>query len=129
MGILFDTHTLIWFLTDSPRLSEGVRRMLRNFAGNLFYSPVSILEISIKHSLKPEAMPCVSEEVAADAEVSGIRELPFLSRHAKVVGDLPWIHRDPFDRMLICQAKAEDMFLLTSDGRLPDYNEPCVILA
>ena len=128
MGILFDTHTLIWFLTDSPRLSEGVRRMLRNFAGNLFYSSVSILEISIQHSLKPEAMPCVPEEVAADAEVSGIRELPFLSRHAKVVGDIPWIHRDPFDRMLVAQAVNDGLKLLSHDDlviRYGDFVIPC----
>ena len=68
-------------------------------------------------------MPCVPEEVAADAEVSGIRELPFLSRHAKVVGNLPWIHRDPFDRMLIAQARMEDMRLLSHDDDVIRYGE------
>ena len=99
MRILFDTHALIWFLSDSPRLPTDVRALLLRQDTRLFFSSVSVLEIAIKHSLKPEAMPCDADAFYADAIASGIEEMPFVSRHAQGVGVLPWIHRDPFDRM------------------------------
>lgn len=126
MRILFDTHALLWFLDDSPRLSADVRDLLLRQDTQLFFSSVSILEISIKHSLKPEAMPCTAEAVHADALASGILEIPFVSRHAREVGNLPWIHRDPFDRMLLSQARIEGMQLLSHDGDVVQYGA-CVI--
>jgi len=121
MRILFDTHTLIWFLQDSEKLSEKARQFL--FAPNveLFFSPVSILEISIKHNLKPELMPCAPEEIRLAAEASFLHEVPFVSRHAKAVGEFPWHHRDPFDRMLIAQAQIEGMRLLSHDDTVRRY--------
>lgn len=121
MRILFDTHALLWFLDDNPRLSADVRDLLLRQDTQLFFSSVSILEISIKHSLKPEAMPCTAEAVHADALASGILEIPFVSSHAREVGNLPWIHRDPFDRMLLSQARIEGMQLLSHDGDVVKY--------
>ena len=123
MRILFDTHALIWFLTDSPRLSANVRELLLRQDSRLFFSSVSILEIAIKHSLKPVAMPCTADVVHADALASGITEIPFISRHAQAVGSLPWLHRDPFDRMLLAQARAEGMILLSHDGDVIRYGD------
>ena len=121
MRILFDTHALLWFLDDSPRLSAGIRDLLLRQDTQLFFSSVSILEISIKHSLKPEAMPCTADAVYADALASGILEIPFVSHHARGVGNLPWIHRDPFDRMLLAQARIEGIQLLSHDGDVIQY--------
>ena len=123
MRILFDTHALIWFISDSPQLSKRVRTILMDPSSELFFSPVSILEIAIKHSLKPEAMPCTADAVYADAIASGIDEIPFVSRHAQRVGVLPWIHRDPFDRMLVAQARTEGMVLLSHDGDVIRYGD------
>ena len=123
MQILFDTHALLWFLTDSPNLPQDLKNRLTGTDVRLFFSSVSILEIAIKHSLKPLAMPCVPEEVRATAEASGISELVFASSHAQLVGTLPWIHRDPFDRMLIAQAMAEHMQLLSHDDTVMQYGE------
>jgi len=123
MRILFDTHALIWFLTDSPRLSANVRELLLRQESRLFFSSVSMLEIAIKHSLKPVAMPCTADAVHADALASGITEIPFISRHAQEVGSLPWLHRDPFDRMLLAQARAEGMILLSHDGDVIRYGD------
>ena len=123
MRILFDTHALIWFLSDSPRLSAGIRDLLLQQDTELFFSSVSVLEISIKHALKPELMPCAPDTVYADAIASGIEEMPFASRHANGVGGLPWIHRDPFDRMLIAQARAEGMDLLSHDRDVIRYGD------
>ena len=89
MLILLDTHALLWFLSDSPRLPDHIRDLLLRQDSQLFFSSVSVLEIAIKHSLKPEAMPCAADAVHADAVASGIVESPFLSRHAQEVGNLP----------------------------------------
>jgi len=126
MRILFDTHALLWFLTDSPKLSHTVRRQILEQRNEFFFSSVSILEIAIKHSLKPNAMPCHPEEVRQDALASAITELPFAANHASRVGELPWIHKDPFDRMLVAQAMEEGMRLLTHDENVARYGE-CVI--
>ena len=123
MQILFDTHALIWFLTDSPRLPQKIRAILTDSETELLFSSVSILEIAIKHSLKPELMPCSPEEVRSDAEVSGIRELPFMSKHAEKISGLPWMHKDPFDRMLVSQAKSEGIYLLSHDEQVVRYGD------
>ncbi len=123
MRVLFDTHALLWFLSDDRKLPRKIRTKLLDPGTSLFFSPVSILEIAIKHSLKPDAMPCAPDEVRADAEASGLVELPFLSQHSAAVGSLPWLHRDPFDRMLLAQARTERMSLLTHDDAIAAYGE------
>ena len=125
MRILFDTHTLIWFLSDDRKLSESVRKLFSDPANEFFFSSVSILEIAIKHSLKPELMRCKPEEVRTDAVASNLREVAFDSRSAERVGALPWLHRDPFDRMLVAQAQIEGMKLLSHDDAVIGYGD-CV---
>ena len=123
MRILLDTHTLLWVLSDSARLPQELRIRLTAPGMRLLYSSVSILEIAIKHSLKPEAMPSSPEEVSADAESSGFEHLPFMASHAAIVGTLPWLHRDPFDRMLLAQARFEGCPLLTHDDDIIRYGD------
>ena len=89
MRILLDTHALIWFLTDSPKLPTKIRALLLAEDSELFFSSVSVLEVAIKHSLKPDLMPCLPEEVRSFAESSAICELAFESRHAVKIGELP----------------------------------------
>ena len=121
MRILLDTHALIWFLTDSPKLPTKIRALLLAEDSELFFSSVSVLEVAIKHSLKPDLMPCLPEEVRSFAESSAICELAFESRHAVKIGELPWLHRDPFDRMLIAQAMCEELNLLSHDENVIRY--------
>jgi PIN domain nuclease of toxin-antitoxin system len=126
MQALFDTHALLWFLTGDSRLPKRIRSRLIEPGTRLYFSPVSILEIAIKHSLKPDAMPCDPDEVRAAAEASGLSELPFASKHARAVGELPWLHRDPFDRMLLAQARTEQIILLTHDDAIAGYGDGVV---
>ena len=126
MRILFDTHTLIWFLSDSPHLTPQARGLLSREGVEIFFSPISIEEIAIKHSLKPEVMPCEPSEVLADALASGLREIPFDAQAAVAVGALPWIHRDPFDRMLIAQAQTASMKLLSHDANVLRYGDVAI---
>ena len=123
MQVLFDTHALLWFLSDNRMLPRKIRSRLLEPGTRLFFSPVSILEIAIKHSLKPAAMPCAPDEVREAAEASGLVELPFASGHSVAVASLPWLHRDPFDRMLLAQARAEGMTLLTHDDAIAAYGD------
>ena len=126
MRILFDTHTLIWFLSDGPHLTPQARGLLSREGVEIFFSPISIEEIAIKHSLKPEVMPCEPSEVLADALASGLREIPFDAQAAVAVGALPWIHRDPFDRMLIAQAQTASMKLLSHDANVLRYGDVAI---
>ena len=126
MRILFDTHTLIWFLSDSPHLTPQARGLLSREGVEIFFSPISIEEIAIKHSLKPEVMPCEPSEVLADALASGLRAIPFDAQAAVAVGALPWIHRDPFDRMLIAQAQTASMKLLSHDANVLRYGDVAI---
>lgn len=126
MRILFDTHTLIWFLSDSPHLTPQARGLLSREGVEIFFSPISIEEIAIKHFLKPEVMPCEPSEVLADALASGLREIPFDAQAAVAVGALPWIHRDPFDRMLIAQAQTASMKLLSHDANVLRYGDVAI---
>lgn len=123
MRILLDTHALICFLTDSTKIPVAVREQITESENELFFSSVSILEIAIKHSQKPVIMPCPPDEVRLDAIASAITEIPFDSCHARRVGELPWIHKDPFDRMLIAQAMEEGMQLLSHDEDVARYGD------
>lgn len=121
MKLLLDTHVLLWALTESPRV-DAIRKRLLAADNEVYFSVASVWEIAIKASLgklKADAM-----EVRDAALEGGFVELPILGPHALHVGGLPWHHRDPFDRLLIAQAAAEPMRLLTADEQLLAYGGP-----
>ena len=125
MRILLDTHVLLWLLQDDPQLTEKARSVIAA-AGEVYFSSVSIEEIAIKHSLKPSLMPSATGDVVSAAFKSGIKSIDFSYRHAVAVGELPWHHRDPFDRMLIAQARSDGFKLLSHDDFVIAYGD-CVI--
>lgn len=126
MPILLDTHALIWLLMDSPRLTGKARQIIEDAGADVFFSSVSIMEIAIKHSLKPELMPVESRLVDTDARAAGLKSLDFSCEAAVAMGELPWIHRDPFDRMLISQAQVKGIRLLSHDDHVMSYGEVVV---
>ena len=99
----------------------------------VYYSPVSIWESEIKHNLHPNDFPFSGKRLDELSKISGMIFLPLLSEQIFLLNSLRYspdakkAHKDPFDRMLICQAKAEDMQFLTHDELIPLYNESCVI--
>ncbi len=120
MRILLDTHVYLWWLQDHPDLPQTVRDSIVA-ASAVFVSSASIWEASLKVRLgKLEAD--VGQLVAEIAN-SGFRELPISASHAAMVAQLPDIHRDPFDRMLVAQAICEPLRLLTADAILCQYSE------
>ena len=119
MRILADTHVLLWWLADDPRLPVRHREALADTSTEAHFSAVSIAEVAIKSSLrKLEAPP----EVADALEHGGFLELPFTSRHAALLRSLPWHPRDPFDRMLVAQAMADGLTIATVDERVALYD-------
>jgi PIN domain nuclease of toxin-antitoxin system len=118
--LLFDTSTWIWSLMEPERLSEAVREAIAQSEQNVFYlSAASAWEIAVKDSLGTVELPGPPGEIVpADLVKQGILSLPITNTHALAVADLPFHHADPFDRLLIAQAKIEGMAVLTNDRAL-----------
>ena len=116
--LLLDTHVVLWALDDHPKLSLRARSAITNPANEVFVSAASIWEIAIKRSLGKLQAP---DSITSWIEASGFLELPITSFHAEQAGDLPFHHRDPFDRMLVAQAQAEGLTLVTADQDIHLY--------
>jgi PIN domain nuclease of toxin-antitoxin system len=116
--IIIDTHILLWSLADPDRLRDAQRRELETRANTIFVSSVSIAEIMIKASLGKLDPPADLVEVI---EESGFEFLDFSASDAFLLKDLPYHHRDPFDRMLIAQSLARDYFLMSDDEKIRLY--------
>jgi PIN domain nuclease of toxin-antitoxin system len=123
MRILLDTHILIWALAEPMRLDDDARATIAGRADEVLFSAASIWEIAIKKRLGRVDFPFVPAEIARSAIASGYVELALHSTAAALVAELPLLHRDPFDRVLVAQAIAEPAFLYTADPRLAPYSE------
>ena len=124
MKLLLDTHLLLWWLDASPSLPAQARTLIGDPENTVFLSAVSLWEIWLKQSLGKLRLPPVFEQCLAR---EAFEALPLTASHARQVALLPWHHRDPFDRMLVAQALAERLVLLTADEALAAYGE-CVRL-
>jgi PIN domain nuclease of toxin-antitoxin system len=116
--LLLDTHILLWWLEDNPLLSESLRKLIRNPENTIFISAVTLWEIWLKQSLGKLKLPPNFKELL---ELEEFENLPLTARQAATVANLPWHHRDPFDRMLVAQAQVERLTLLSIDEALPAY--------
>ena len=123
MRVLLDTHVLLWMIGESRSLSATARQILADEANELLFSPISIVEVAVKHQKNAELMPLSSDDVRFCAGECGVQELVFDSRHAVAMSTLPLFHGDPFDRMLLAQAKAEGVMLLSHDRQFPQYGD------
>lgn len=120
MRILLDTHIYLWWLADSTKLSLPARNIIHG-ATEVYISSASIWEAGIKIGIgKLEAN---LDELIDNIQASGFIELPITAKHAKQATQLPDIHRDPFDRMLVAQALCEPLRLLTADNQIVRYSE------
>jgi PIN domain nuclease of toxin-antitoxin system len=116
--LLLDTHVLLWALAGK-RLSREAKAAIQDPGNAVFVSAATLWELSIKASLGRIAMPDDLAAVLADQD---IEVLPITGAHALAVGDLPPLHRDPFDRMLVAQARTEKLVLVTRDADLARYD-------
>lgn len=119
MRILLDTHIYLWWLTDSPRLSASAKDTIKN-ATAVYISSASIWEVGIK--IAAGKLEANIEELIENIQPNGFIELPISANHAKQAAQLPDIHRDPFDRMLVAQSLCEPLRLLTADAQVAKYS-------
>ncbi|HEY9417830.1 MAG TPA: type II toxin-antitoxin system VapC family toxin [Pseudonocardia sp.] len=121
MKLLLDTHALLWWLFRIPRLGGKTRARVGSPDNEVFVSAVSGYEITVKQSVgKLEAPSDLEDQIS----VNGFRSLPLTLHHATVAGELPLHTRDPFDRMLVAQARCEGLTLVTADRAVRVYDVP-----
>jgi len=125
MHLLLDTHIYLWILADDKKLTKAARKMILE-ADEIYISSATIWEASIKARLGK--LDVDVDSLVAEIKANGFNELPVRAVHAARVRDLPDIHRDPFDRILIAQAMSEPMQLLTADRNLSEYSELVLVV-
>lgn len=126
MRLLLDTHVALWAVVDPSRLPPRTRQALVNEANAVVVSAASLWEIAVKFRLRrgaPGDMPLSAADAALEFEAAGFELLTITPQHALTVADLPPIHADPFDRMLIAQARAEPLHLITRDAAVAAYGD------
>ena len=122
MRFLLDTHTFIWFVTDSPRLSDRVKQSIEDDYNEKLLSRASIWEMAIKHSMgKIDFGVPFPQFIDRQIRLNSIDLLHIEISHLNVVSTLPLHHRDPFDRLLISQALVENIPILSVDKAFDAY--------
>jgi PIN domain nuclease of toxin-antitoxin system len=121
MKLLLDTHLLLWIAEGSDRLSEQARQLIEAPNAELFFSAASLWEIAIKNGLGRDDFRVDVRLLRRGLLDNNYSELPITSEHAVAITNLPVIHKDPFDRMLVAQAMVEGISLVTSDALVAQY--------
>lgn len=124
MIYLLDTQLVVWSAEDSGRLSSHVRALLADPASGFMFSSVVIWEVTIKAALAREDFAVDPRLLRRGLLDNGAVELPVTSDHGLAVADLPRLHKDPFDRIQVAQARVEGLVLLTADDRVAAYGSP-----
>ena len=122
-ALLLDTQLLVWLACAPDRLGNALIQELSDPTRPVHYSVVSLWEVALKASLGRPDFQIDAHSLRRGLQQEGFLELPIAAEHVLAVQDLPWIHRDPFDRLLVVQARQEGLLLLTADRTLPNYGE------
>ena len=126
MRILLDSHALLWFLEGNSKMPEATVEIIRAPENNIYVSIASIWEIAIKTSIGKLDVNGGIDNLVKNIDENGFSLLEVSTEHIKTVTELPFIHRDPFDRMLIAQAMVEEMAIMTVDGNIMKYEIGCI---
>ena len=134
MKMLLDTHIALWAIADTDKLSGEIINLLESKDNEVFYSVASVWEVAIKHKIRPEQMPVSEEAFVELCQNTCFIQLPVKSEHIFLLKTLerPLTaprHNDPFDRILLAQAKYEKLNLVTHDSLIPYYEEDCIMYA
>ena len=132
MNVLLDTHIAIWALTDDSRLSKKARDILLDIDNTVYVSAVSTLEVNNKRKSKNNNLEFTTAEFIEYCEAAGFIQLPLQSKHFLAENTLKWggkgnEHKDPYDRLLLAQAKADNYHLITHDKMIPLFDEKCIL--
>jgi PIN domain nuclease of toxin-antitoxin system len=128
MKLLLDTHLLLWSAGKPERLSTEARALIEALDNELFFSPASLWEVVIKRGLGRDDFKVDARLLRRGLLDNGYSELPIGSEHVVAIDNLPTIHKDPFDRILVAQAQVEGITLLTADPTLAKYPGPIRLL-
>lgn len=123
MNYLLDTHTFLWALSAPDKLGNRALPILEDPEKGVFVSAVTAVEISIKRSLGKLRAP---RNLAGEVDARGFQHLPFTFTHGEMLASLPAIHQDPFDRMLVAQARSEKLHLISCDKIIAKYAIPVI---
>ncbi|MBS0995879.1 type II toxin-antitoxin system VapC family toxin [Gluconobacter cerinus] len=124
MKLLLDTHLLLWAAGEPDRLSVRARSLMEDQDNDLVFSAASLWEVTIKAGLGRAGFQIDPHLLRRGLIENGYEELPVTGQHALAVGQLPDVHRDPFDRILVAQATVEGLLLLTHDPLVQAYPGP-----
>lgn len=132
MNLLLDTHIAIWALNDDTALSEKARQLILDPDNTIYYSTVSVWEVLLKHSRRPDDIPFDEKDFCEGCREAGFVPLALSDKHILAVSTLSRPdnikeHNDPFDRLLLAQAKVENLSFLTHDELIPGYEEKCIV--
>ena len=132
MNLLLDTHIALWALTDHPKLSGVARELIMDPDNTIYYSSVSVWEVLLKNDSASNNLSLTPEDFVQYCEEAGFFPLALKPKHIIAASKLDTAeidkrHRDPFDRILLSQAKAEDYSFVTRDEKLPLYHEKCIL--
>jgi PIN domain nuclease of toxin-antitoxin system len=122
MRLLLDTHTLLWSLTDVSRLSKKAKQLIEDGENDILVSAASAFEIALKTQLGKLRLPAKPSTFISEQMLQkDFRPLSITANHALYVFELPALHRDPFDRLLIAQSHLEQLPIITSDALISQY--------
>ena len=120
-SLLLDSHALLWWQADDPKLGAGARQAIERPDSVLHFSAASIWELAIKRAQRKLDLPDSLLDVLAE---EGFVEVAVSATHGLLAGALPPHHRDPFDRMIVAQAQSEGLTVVTCDERIATYGVP-----
>jgi PIN domain nuclease of toxin-antitoxin system len=122
MNVMLDTHAFLWFVLDDPQLSASAKTLIEDPANDVFISPASYWEIAIKVRLGKLDLHAPYDDFMYRGIVGNdFAILPIELKHTSVLTTLPFYHKDPFDRLLVAQAKVENMAIVSADNALDAY--------
>ena len=132
MRLLLDTHIALWAVEDNPRLSGQARLLIADESNEIVCSAASAWEVAIKHALHPDKMMIDGKEFIGLCAEAGLAELPIAHRHVEALETLSRCegakpHNDPFDKIMLAQAKCDGLLFLTHDSLMDAYEEPCLL--
>lgn len=133
MNLLLDTHIALWAISDNPKLSDKAKELIMDPDNTIYFSAVSTWEVMMKHDAPNSSLSLSASDFISYCEEAGYFQLNMTNKHAVAASDLDITlaeehgYKDPFDRLLLAQAKAENYSFLTHDSEFDYYNERCVI--
>ncbi|GHD05891.1 type II toxin-antitoxin system VapC family toxin [Tianweitania populi] len=122
MRLLLDTHVAIWATTDDERLPRHVYELLSDVENDVYVSAMSVFEVAIKYKLRQHQMPYPAVEAIRRFKDAGFEILAVTENHAAMVDQLPLIHHDPFDRLMIAQSLVEALTFVSADRQVAKYD-------